>query len=75
MYTDGSFTGKYGSLTELMHQDPGNNKAHGSVINMDATSGWRQIPVLGLMITGKEIAAEYSYIIKILVLAAGYRLI
>ena len=75
IYTDRSFATKYGSLTELMHLDPGHKEAYGGVIIMDATSDWRQLPVLGLRITGKEIAAKNANIMKMVALAAGHRLI
>ena len=35
----------------------------------------RQLPVLGLRLTGKEIAADNAYIKEMLALAAGYSLI
>ena len=75
IYTDGSFTTRYGSLGELMHLEPGNIEVYASVIIMDASPDWRRLPVIGLRITGKEITANNAYIKEMLKLAAGYHLI
>ena len=58
-----------------MHLEPGNKEAYASVIIMDASANWRQLPVLGLRITGKEITADNAYVMELFALAAGYRLI
>ena len=58
-----------------MHLEPGETEAYASVIIMDAGPDWRQLPVLGLRITGKDITTDNAYIMELLALAAGYRLI
>ena len=58
-----------------MHLEPSNKEAYASEIIIDASPDWQQLPVLGLRLTGKEIAADNAYLIKILALTAGYRFI
>ena len=68
--TDGSYTTKYGSLVEPTHLEPGNMVAYASVIIMDTSPDWRQLPVLGLQIADKEITADNAYIMEMLAHAA-----
>ena len=49
-----------------MHLGHRNKEAYASVIIMVASPDWRQLPVLGLRLTGKEIAADNAYIMKML---------
>ena len=63
IYTDESYTTKYDFRIDQMHLEPGYMETCASVIIMNASPDWPRLPVIGLRITGNEIAADSAYII------------